>query len=65
MKNYKGILIAIGSFAIFFSVMNGSILNYVSFDGTLNEIAVAVISLAMGFVGLILIDYKKLLIALN
>ena len=65
MKNYKAILIAIGSFTIFFNVMNGTIQKYITFDGTLNEIAVSVISLAMGLLGIILIDYKKLLISLN
>ena len=65
MKNYQAILIAVCSFTIFFNVMNGTIQKYIPFDGTLNEIAVSVISLSIGMLGVIVIDYKKLLIALN
>lgn len=61
MKNYQAILTAVFSFYIFFGILNGTIQNYIHFAGTLNEIGCAVIAGTMGVIGVIGVDYKKLL----
>ena len=65
MKNYQAILIAVCSFYIFYGIMTGTIQNYIHFAGPLNEMAVAVMAGTMGLLGVIGIDYKKLLNALK
>lgn len=61
MKNYQAILTAVCSFYIFFGIMDGTIQNYIHFAGPLNEMGCAVIAATMGVLGVIGIDYKKLL----
>ena len=41
--------------------MNGTIQQYITFQGVANEMAFAVIGLMLGLMGLIGVDYKKLL----
>ena len=41
--------------------MKGTIQQYIHFQGVANEMALAVIGLMLGLMGLIGIDYKKLL----
>jgi hypothetical protein len=45
--------------------MTGTIQNYIHFAGPLNEMACAVMAGTMGLLGVIGIDYKKLLNALK
>jgi len=61
MKNYQAILTAVCSFYIFFGIMDGTIQNYIHFAGPLNEMGCAVIAATMGVLGVIGIDFKKLL----
>ena len=61
MKNYQAILTAVCSFYIFFGILDGTIQNYIHFAGPLNEIGCATIAATMGVMGVIGVDYKKLL----
>lgn len=61
MKNYQSILVVICSFYVFYGVLN----NTIHFEDVLNEIFVAAIAGTMGLLGLIGIDYKKLINALK
>ena len=61
MKNYQAILTMLVGFVITYITMNGTIQNYIHFEGVVNEIAFAVCGLMFGFGGLVSIDYKKLL----
>jgi len=65
MKNYQTILGAVVSFYVFFSILDGTIQNYVKFAGVANEIGCAVIAGVMGLMCLVAIDYKKLFNALK
>ena len=61
MKNYQAILITIVGIGIGILTMNGTIQQYITFQGVANEMAFAVMGLMLGLMGLIGIDYKKLL----
>ena len=61
MKNYQAILTAVCSFYIFFGIMDGTIQKHIYFAGPLNEMGCAVIAATLGVLGVIGIDYKKLL----
>ena len=61
MKNYQAILTTIVGFSICILTMKGTIQQYITFQGVANEMAFAVIGLMLGLMGLIGIDYKKLL----
>jgi hypothetical protein len=61
MKNYQAILITIVGIGIGILTMKGTIQQYITFQGVANEMAFAVIGLMLGLMGLIGIDYKKLL----
>ncbi len=61
MKNYQVILTTIVGFSICILTMKGTIQQYITFQGVANEMAFAVIGLMLGLMGLIGIDYKKLL----
>jgi uncharacterized membrane protein len=61
MKNYQAILITIVGIGIGILTMKGTIQQYITFQGVANEMAFAVVGLMLGLMGLIGIDYKKLL----
>lgn len=61
MKNYQAILMAVVGIGISILTMNGTIQNHIHFEDVLNEMAFAVIGLMIGLLGLIAIDYTKLL----
>ncbi len=61
MKNYQAILTTIVGFSICILTMKGTIQQYITFQGVANEMAFAVMGLMLGLMGLIGIDYKKLL----
>ena len=61
MKNYQAILMTVVGIGIGILTMKGTIQQYISFQGVANEMAFAVVGLMLGLMGLIGIDYKKLL----
>jgi len=61
MKNYQAILMTVVGIGISILTMKGTIQQYITFQGVANEMAFAVIGLMLGLMGLIGIDYKKLL----
>jgi len=61
MKNYQAILMTVVGIGIGILTMKGTIQQYISFQGVANEMAFAVMGLMVGLMGLIGIDYKKLL----
>ena len=61
MKNYQAILTTILGLGVSYLTMKGTIQNYIHFEGVANEIAFAVCGLMLGFMGLLSINYKKLL----
>ena len=61
MKNYQAILITIVGIGIGILTMKGTIQQYITFQGVANEMAFTVMGLMLGLMGLIGIDYKKLL----
>lgn len=61
MKNYQAILMTVVGIGIGILTMKGTIQQYISFQGVANELAFAVVGLMLGLMGLIGIDYKKLL----
>ena len=60
MKNYKNLLTIVGLGASYLT-MNGTIQNLIQFEDVLNEIVFSVMGLMIGGMGLLSIDYKKLL----
>jgi hypothetical protein len=65
MKNYQIILTAFISFAIAFTILNGTAQQYVYFAGELNELGCATIALTMGVLSLIGLDWKGFFNYLN
>tara|TARA_A200000159_G_scaffold120410_1_gene114518 strand:+ start:104 stop:301 length:198 start_codon:yes stop_codon:yes gene_type:complete len=61
MKNYQAILTTLVGLGITYFTMNGTIQNHIHFEDVLNEMAFAVVGLMIGLMGLIAIDYTKLL----
>ena len=61
MKNYQAILLTIVGLGVSYLTMNGTIQNLIQFEGVLNEIVFSVMGLMLGGMGLLSIDYKKLL----
>lgn len=61
MKNYQAILTTIVGFTSAIMTLNGSMSNYIKFNGVVNEIGFIIISVLLGIIGLMTIDYKKLL----
>lgn len=61
MKNYQAILTTILGLGVTYLTMMGTIQNYIHFEGVANEMAFAVCGSMLGFMGLLSIDYKKLL----
>lgn len=64
MKNYQAILLVIVGFGACYSTLSGTLQNLIHFEGVLNEIVFSVMGLMLGGVGLLSIDYKKLIKAL-
>jgi len=64
MKNYQAILVSVVGLVITTKTLNGSILNYIHFEGILNEMAFGFLALMLSISGLLSIDYKKLIKAL-
>ena len=61
MKNYQAILITIVGLGFSYLTLTGTLQNLIQFEGVLNEIAFCVMGLMLGGMGLLSIDYKKLL----
>ena len=61
MKNYQAILMAVVGIGISILTMNGTRQNHIHFEDVLNEMAFAVMGLMIGLMGLVGIDYTKLL----
>jgi len=61
MKNYQAILLTIVGLGVSYLTMNGTVQNLIQFESVLNEIVFSVMGLMLGGMGLLSIDYKKLL----
>ena len=61
MKNYQAILLSVAGFTIATNTMNGTLTNYITFSGELNEIAFTLAAILLSMIGLLSIDYKKLI----
>lgn len=61
MKNYQAILLTIVGFTASYVTMTGTLQTLIQFEGVLNEIVFATMGLMIGGMGLLSIDYKKLL----
>jgi hypothetical protein len=61
MKNYQAILLTVVGFTACYLTMKGTLQNLIQFEAVLNEIVFAVMGLMIGGMGLLSIDYKKLL----
>ena len=61
MKNYQAILLTIVGLGASYLTINGTIQNLIQFEDVLNEIVFSVMGLMLGGMGLLSIDYKKLL----
>ena len=61
MKNYQAILITIVGLGFSYLTLTGTLQNIIKFDGVLNEIVFCIMGLMLGGMGLLSIDYKKLL----
>ena len=60
MKNYQSILTAAVGIGVALLTINGTIQQYITFSGVLNEIAFTIMGLMLCICGLISLDYKKL-----
>mgnify|MGYP003143822597 CR=1 FL=1 len=60
MKNYQSILTAAVGIGVALLTMNGTIQQYITFSGVLNEMGFAIMGLMICICGLISLDYKKL-----
>ena len=60
MKNYQSILTVAVGLGVALLTINGTIQQYITFSGVLNEIAFAIMGLMLCMGGLISVDYKKL-----
>ena len=65
MKNYQKLLIAIISFGVGYSILNGTAQQYVPFAGPENELGCATIALTMGVLSLYGLDWKGFIQYLN
>ena len=61
MKKFTGFIIAFIGFALMILTLKGATQQVVQFSGTLNELGFAVVSMWIGMLGLISVDYKNLL----
>jgi len=61
MKNYQAILLTVVGFTACYLTMKGTLQNLIQFEAVLNEIVFTVMGLMIGGMGLLSIDYKKLL----
>jgi hypothetical protein len=61
MKNYEAIFVAVGGFSGAINTMDGTVQQYIKFSGPLNELAFACIGVMLSMIGLLSIDYKKLI----
>ena len=60
MKNYQSILTVAVGLGVALLTINGTIQQYITFSGVLNEIAFTIMGLMLCICGLISLDYKKL-----
>jgi len=60
MKNYQSILTAAVGIGVALLTINGTIQQYITFSGVLNEMGFAIMGLMICICGLISLDYKKL-----
>jgi hypothetical protein len=61
MKNYQAILLSVAGLVIATNTMNGTLPNYITFSGVLNEMAFTLTAILLSMTGLLSIDYKKLI----
>ena len=61
MKNYQSILAAAVGMGVALLTMNGTIQQYITFSGVLNEMGFALMGLMLSICGLVSLDYKKLM----
>jgi hypothetical protein len=60
MTNLKIIMVSILSLMVGIGILNGTIQEYITFAGPENELGCAVISLSMGVLSLMCIDWRRL-----
>ena len=61
MKNYQAIALVLVGFTLGVQTMNGVLQSYIHFAGMKNEIAFTFTSLMIGVLGLVSINYRKLI----
>jgi hypothetical protein len=61
MKNYQLILLAVFGFGLTYTTIYGITQKYIYFAGEMNELFFATVCFMLGTMGLIGIDYKKLI----
>jgi len=61
MKNYQAILITIVGLGFSYLTLTGTLQNIIKFESVWNEIMFCIMGLMLGGMGLLSIDYKKLL----
>jgi hypothetical protein len=61
MKNYQAILMIIIGFGLSIGTMNGFVQTYIGFAGVDNEMAFSFMGMMIGTLGIVGIDYNKLL----
>ena len=64
MKNYQALLMIIAGVGLVIGMLNGTIQNYIGFADVLNEIMFTFVGGMIGLMGIIGMDYKKILKAL-
>tara|TARA_R110001592_G_scaffold301589_1_gene572964 strand:- start:7 stop:204 length:198 start_codon:yes stop_codon:yes gene_type:complete len=60
MKNYQSILTVAVGLGVALLTINGTIQQYITFSGVLNEIGFTFMGLMIAICGLLSVDYKKL-----
>ena len=61
MKNYQAILMTVGGIGLAVATMMGELQKVIPFAGVANEIGFAFIGMMLGVLGIMAIDYRKLI----
>ena len=61
MKNYQAILMTVGGIGLSVTTMMGELQKVIPFAGVANEIGFAFIGMMLGVLGIMAIDYRKLI----
>jgi hypothetical protein len=64
MKNYQAILMAVGGIGLAVATMMGELQKVIPFAGVANEMGFTFAGMIMGILGIVAIDYRKLIKAL-